>query len=67
MKSLHKDLCCIHVPQGDGIIRYYELSAEKPYINFLMEYRSPLPQKGLGEIHTHTHKFVRDTETILMI
>uniref|UniRef100_A0A3Q1ISE5 Coronin n=1 Tax=Anabas testudineus TaxID=64144 RepID=A0A3Q1ISE5_ANATE len=34
--------------KGDGNIRCYELSAEKPYINFLMECRSPLPQKGLG-------------------
>uniref|UniRef100_A0A3Q2CFS0 Coronin n=1 Tax=Cyprinodon variegatus TaxID=28743 RepID=A0A3Q2CFS0_CYPVA len=34
--------------KGDGNIRSYELSSEKPYINFLMEYRSLLPQKGLG-------------------
>ncbi|KAM8747359.1 coronin-2A [Acanthopagrus schlegelii] len=34
--------------KGDGNIRYYELSAEKPYINFLTEYRSLLPQKGIG-------------------
>nr|XP_033465339.1 coronin-2B-like [Epinephelus lanceolatus] len=34
--------------KGDGNIRYYELSTEKPYINFLTEYRSLLPQKGLG-------------------
>ncbi|XP_042257739.1 coronin-2B-like [Thunnus maccoyii] len=34
--------------KGDGNIRYYELSAEKPYISFLTEYRSLLPQKGLG-------------------
>uniref|UniRef100_A0A3Q1I2R8 Coronin n=1 Tax=Acanthochromis polyacanthus TaxID=80966 RepID=A0A3Q1I2R8_9TELE len=33
--------------KGDGNIRYYELSSEKPYISFLMEYRSLLPQKGL--------------------
>lgn len=38
--------------QGDGNIRYYELSTEKPYISFLTEYRSLLPQKGLGEINT---------------
>lgn len=37
--------------QGDGNIRYYELSAEKPYMNFLTEYRSLLPQRGLGETH----------------
>uniref|UniRef100_A0A3Q4BAQ6 Coronin n=1 Tax=Mola mola TaxID=94237 RepID=A0A3Q4BAQ6_MOLML len=36
--------------KGDGNIRFYELSNEKPYINFLTEYRSLLPQKGLGEI-----------------
>ncbi|CAJ1085720.1 coronin-2B-like [Xyrichtys novacula] len=34
--------------KGDGNIRYYELSSEKPYISFLTEYRSLLPQKGLG-------------------
>ncbi|KAG9269413.1 coronin-2B-like [Astyanax mexicanus] len=34
--------------KGDGNIRYYEVSAEKPYIHFLAEYRSPLPQKGMG-------------------
>uniref|UniRef100_A0A8D0GW63 Coronin n=1 Tax=Sphenodon punctatus TaxID=8508 RepID=A0A8D0GW63_SPHPU len=35
-------------PRGDGNIRYYELSAVKPYLNYLMEYRSALPQKGIG-------------------
>ncbi|XP_070785777.1 coronin-2A [Enoplosus armatus] len=34
--------------KGDGNIRYYELSTEKPYISFLTEFRSLLPQKGLG-------------------
>ncbi|XP_058266701.1 coronin-2B isoform X2 [Hemibagrus wyckioides] len=34
--------------KGDGNIRYYEVSSEKPYIHFLAEYRSPLPHKGLG-------------------
>ncbi|KAL6118238.1 coro2a [Pungitius sinensis] len=34
--------------KGDGNIRYYELSPDKPYISFLSEYRSLLPQKGLG-------------------
>ncbi|XP_037538714.1 coronin-2B-like [Nematolebias whitei] len=34
--------------KGDGNIRCYELSPEKPYMNFLMEFRSLLPQKGLG-------------------
>uniref|UniRef100_A0A3Q0RG13 Coronin n=1 Tax=Amphilophus citrinellus TaxID=61819 RepID=A0A3Q0RG13_AMPCI len=33
--------------KGDGNIRYYELSTEKPYISYLTEYRSLLPQKGL--------------------
>lgn len=35
--------------QGDGNIRCYELSSEKPFISFLTEYRSLLPQKGLGQ------------------
>ncbi|KAG7221826.1 hypothetical protein INR49_017001 [Caranx melampygus] len=34
--------------KGDGNIRYYEISTEKPYIHYLTEYRSLLPQKGLG-------------------
>ncbi|XP_074925845.1 coronin-2B isoform X2 [Chelonoidis abingdonii] len=34
--------------KGDGNIRYYEISTEKPYLNYLMEFRSPAPQKGLG-------------------
>ncbi|CAB1345662.1 unnamed protein product, partial [Coregonus sp. 'balchen'] len=34
--------------QGDGNIRYYEISSEKPYVQFLTEYYSLLPQKGLG-------------------
>ncbi|XP_010192007.1 PREDICTED: coronin-2A-like, partial [Mesitornis unicolor] len=35
------------VGKGDGNIRYYEISPEKPYLNYLMEYRSHLPQKGI--------------------
>uniref|UniRef100_A0A4W4H9B3 Coronin n=1 Tax=Electrophorus electricus TaxID=8005 RepID=A0A4W4H9B3_ELEEL len=34
--------------KGDGNIRYYEVSAEKPYVHYLTEYRSILPQKGVG-------------------
>ncbi|KAM9314181.1 coronin-2A [Pholidichthys leucotaenia] len=34
--------------KGDGNIRYYEISSEKPYIHYLTEYRSHVPQKGLG-------------------
>eukprot|EP00064_Thunnus_orientalis_P017378 superscaffoldBa00003668_g17459 len=34
--------------KGDGNIRYYEISSEKPYIHYLTEYRSHLPQKGMG-------------------
>ncbi|KAI3353098.1 hypothetical protein L3Q82_019666, partial [Scortum barcoo] len=34
--------------KGDGNIRYYEISSEKPYIHYLTEYRSHIPQKGLG-------------------
>ncbi|EMP37546.1 Coronin-2A [Chelonia mydas] len=36
------------VSKGDGNIRYYEISSEKPHLNYLMEYRSHLPQKGIG-------------------
>ncbi|KAM9368002.1 coronin-2A [Phaethornis superciliosus] len=43
------DTCMLYVVgKGDGNIRYYEISLEKPYLNYLMEYRSPLPQKGIG-------------------
>ncbi|XP_051515087.1 coronin-2A [Myxocyprinus asiaticus] len=34
--------------KGDGNIRYYEVSAVKPYIHFLAEYHSPFPQRGMG-------------------
>ncbi|KAM4603976.1 coronin-2A [Polymixia lowei] len=34
--------------KGDGTMRYYEVSSEKPYMHFLAEYRSLLPQKGMG-------------------
>ncbi|XP_045902738.1 coronin-2A isoform X2 [Micropterus dolomieu] len=36
------------VGKGDGNIRYYEISSEKPYLHYLTEYRSHLPQKGMG-------------------
>ncbi|NXH98217.1 COR2A protein, partial [Pachycephala philippinensis] len=36
------------VGKGDGNIRYYEISPEKPYLSYLTEYRSHLPQKGIG-------------------
>ncbi|XP_065415220.1 coronin-2B isoform X4 [Chrysemys picta bellii] len=39
--------------KGDGNIRYYEISTEKPYLNYLMEFRSPAPQKGLGVMPKH--------------
>uniref|UniRef100_A0A6Q2YBC0 Coronin n=1 Tax=Esox lucius TaxID=8010 RepID=A0A6Q2YBC0_ESOLU len=39
--------------KGDGNIRYYEVSTEKPYLQYLMEFRSPAPQKGLGVMPKH--------------
>ncbi|XP_049326929.1 coronin-2B isoform X2 [Astyanax mexicanus] len=39
--------------QGDGNIRYYEVTTEKPYLQYLMEFRSPAPQKGLGVMPKH--------------
>ncbi|KAM6169334.1 coronin-2A [Rhynchocyon petersi] len=36
------------VGKGDGNIRYYEVSADKPHLNYLTEYRSNYPQKGIG-------------------
>lgn len=39
--------------KGDGNIRYYEISTEKPYLHYLMEYRSPAPQKGMGVMPKH--------------
>lgn len=35
--------------QGDGNIRYFEITTEKPYVQYLTEFRSPAPQKGLGK------------------
>uniref|UniRef100_A0A3P8Z6H3 Coronin n=1 Tax=Esox lucius TaxID=8010 RepID=A0A3P8Z6H3_ESOLU len=39
--------------KGDGNIRYYEITTEKPYLQYLMEFRSPAPQKGLGVMPKH--------------
>ncbi|XP_077768779.1 coronin-2A isoform X2 [Canis aureus] len=36
------------VGKGDGNIRYYEVSADKPHLSYLTEYRSLTPQKGIG-------------------
>ncbi|XP_008052198.2 coronin-2A [Carlito syrichta] len=36
------------VGKGDGNIRYYEVSADKPHLSYLTEYRSHNPQKGIG-------------------
>lgn len=36
------------VGKGDGNIRYYEVSMEKPHLTYLTEYRSYNPQKGIG-------------------
>lgn len=34
--------------KGDGNIRYYEIINEAPYVCLLSEYKSPVPQKGMG-------------------
>uniref|UniRef100_A0A3B3I0L8 Coronin n=1 Tax=Oryzias latipes TaxID=8090 RepID=A0A3B3I0L8_ORYLA len=39
--------------QGDGNIRYFEITTEKPYVQYLTEFRSPAPQKGLGVMPKH--------------
>lgn len=36
------------VGKGDGNIRYYEVSADKPHLSYLTEFRSYNPQKGIG-------------------
>ncbi|XP_075063663.1 coronin-2B isoform X1 [Mixophyes fleayi] len=39
--------------KGDGNIRYYEITVEKPFLTYLMEFRSAAPQKGLGVMPKH--------------
>lgn len=39
--------------KGDGNIRYFEVAAEEPYLQYLMEFRSPAPQKGLAVMPKH--------------
>ncbi len=34
--------------QGDGNIRYFELTDEAPYCHYLSEFKSALPQRGVG-------------------
>lgn len=48
-KFAHSTINPIVVSQGDGNIRYFEVTTEKPYLQYLMEFRSPTPQKGLGK------------------
>ncbi|XP_075067036.1 coronin-2A [Mixophyes fleayi] len=36
------------VGKGEGNIRYFEVTTQKPYLQYLNEYRSSLPQKGIG-------------------
>lgn len=48
-KFAHSTFNPIVVSQGDGNIRYFEVTTEKPYLQYLMEFRSPTPQKGLGK------------------
>ena len=50
---------CARSSQGDGNIRYYEISSEKPYVHFLTEYRSHLPQKGMGEFCVQQRSLTR--------
>ncbi|XP_040217066.1 LOW QUALITY PROTEIN: coronin-2A [Rana temporaria] len=38
------------VGKGEGNIRYYEILPQKPYFQYLNEYRSNLPQKGIGTL-----------------
>ncbi|KAM5194361.1 coronin-2A [Mantella aurantiaca] len=38
------------VGKGEGNIRYYEVVPQKPYFQYLNEYRSNLPQKGIGTL-----------------
>ncbi|XP_018410595.1 PREDICTED: coronin-2A [Nanorana parkeri] len=38
------------VGKGEGNIRYYEIVPQKPYFQYLNEYRSNLPQKGIGTL-----------------
>lgn len=45
--------------QGDGNIRYYEVITEKPYLQYLTEFRSPAPQKGLGNFRFFLHSDVQ--------
>ncbi|XP_044139072.1 coronin-2B isoform X1 [Bufo gargarizans] len=39
--------------KGDGNIRYYEITVEKPFLTYLMEFRSAAPQKGFGVMPKH--------------
>lgn len=49
--------------KGDGNIRYYEITDEAPYCHFLSEYRTNIPQKGLG----WTSKRACDTSTVCFV
>ena len=38
----------VQISQGDGNIRYFEISDTAPYIHKLNQYQSASPQRGLG-------------------
>lgn len=41
-------LLSFHAFQGDSSIRYFEITAEAPYIHFLNTFTSKEPQRGMG-------------------
>ncbi|KAL2079377.1 hypothetical protein ACEWY4_025121 [Coilia grayii] len=36
--------------KGDGNTRIFDLSSDSPYLHYLAEYRSPLPQRSMGPL-----------------
>ncbi|XP_042566455.1 coronin-2B [Clupea harengus] len=34
--------------KGDGNTRFFDLSSDKPYLHYLADYRSPLPQRSMA-------------------
>jgi coronin-1B/1C/6 len=34
--------------QGDSVIRYFEITAEPPFVHYINTFQTPDPQRGIG-------------------
>jgi hypothetical protein len=42
------DFCFFCAPQGDSVIRYFEITPEPPFVHYINTFQTPDPQRGVG-------------------